>query len=88
MTTTRRNFLNTLTKGAAAASITPIIGNAFELAPESNVTPVITQPAASFQPSAKEHYRPPYNIGMGGVALGNGFRETTDMEALQAMEAA
>ena len=88
MATTRRNFLNTLTKGAAAASITPLIGNAFDLAPESSVTPIVTEPAASFEPSAKEHYRPPYKIGMGGVALGNGFKEASDMESLQAMEAA
>ena len=88
MATTRRNFLNTLTKGAAAASITPLIGNGFDLAPESSVTPIVTESAASFEPSAKEHYRPPYKIGMGGVALGNGFKEASDMESLQAMEAA
>ncbi|KGO88539.1 L-fucose dehydrogenase [Flavobacterium rivuli WB 3.3-2 = DSM 21788] len=87
MATTRRNFINTLTKGAAAASIVPIVGNAFELAPESGITPVVTGSAASFERTTKDHYRPPYNIGMGGVALGNGFKETTDMEALQAMEA-
>ena len=88
MATTRRNFINTLTKGAAAASIVPMVGNAFELAPESTVIPAISVSAATFEPTAKDHYRPPYTIGMGGVALGNGFKETTDTEALQAMEAA
>jgi D-threo-aldose 1-dehydrogenase len=88
MTTTRRNFINTLTKGAAAASIVPIVGNAFGLAPESGVTPIVSPSAGSSETTTKEHYRPLYNIGMGGVALGNGFKETSDMEALQAMEAA
>lgn len=90
MATTRRNFLNTLTKGAAAAGLAPLVGNAFDassLAPESGVTPIITESAGSFEPAAT-HYRPPYNIGMGGVALGNGFKEANDMESLQAMEAA
>jgi len=91
MATTRRNFINTLTKGAAAASIAPIIGTTFDaaaMAPEISANSMVPQTAGSFQASAKEHYRPPYNIGMGGVALGNGFRETGDLEALQAMEAA
>lgn len=90
MATTRRNFLNTLTKGAAAAGLAPLVGNAFDassLAPESGVTPIITESAGSFEPIAT-HYRPPYNIGMGGVALGNGFKEASDIESLQAMEAA
>ncbi|MXN89802.1 aldo/keto reductase [Flavobacterium sp. Sd200] len=88
MATTRRTFINTLTKGAAAASITPLVGNAFDLAPESNVTPVITQSSGSFEPSVREHYRPPYTIGLGGVALGNGFKENSDTDSLQAMQAA
>jgi D-threo-aldose 1-dehydrogenase len=91
MSTTRRNFLNTLTKGAAAVSIAPLVGNAldndFTLSPESGVTPIVTEPAASSDNSAK-HYRPPYKIGMGGVALGNGFKEADDMESLLAMQAA
>ncbi|KGO92554.1 aldo/keto reductase [Flavobacterium subsaxonicum] len=91
MSTTRRNFLNTLTKGAAAASIAPLVGNVldndFTLSPESGVTPIVTEPAASSDYSA-EHYRPPYKIGMGGVALGNGFKEADDLESLQAMQAA
>jgi len=90
MATTRRNFLNTLTKGAAAASLAPLVGNAFatsSLSPESGITPIITESAGSFEPTAT-HYRPPYNIGMGGVALGNGFKEADYMESLQAMEAA
>lgn len=88
MATTRRNFINTLTKGAAAASIIPMAGNAFDLAPESAVIPVVTESSGSFEPAAAGHYRPPYNIGMGGVALGNGFKEANDLESLQAMQAA
>lgn len=91
MAATRRTFINTLTKGAAAASIAPLLGNALDnnmaLSPESGVTPIVTESAASSD-SIAEHYRPPYKIGMGGVQLGNGFKETSDMEALQAMQAA
>ncbi|RYD91859.1 MAG: aldo/keto reductase [Sphingobacteriales bacterium] len=90
MPTTRRDFLNTITKGAAAASLAPLVGTAFDgtdLAPESGVNPIISQPAGSFE-SIQTHYRPPYKIGMGGVAIGNGFKETSDTEALQAMQGA
>jgi D-threo-aldose 1-dehydrogenase len=89
MATTRRTFINTLTKGAAAATLAPL-ANAFDnttLSPESGVTPIITESAGSYEPVAG-HYRPPYKIGMGGVALGNGFKETGDTEALQAMQGA
>ncbi|KOS04691.1 L-fucose dehydrogenase [Flavobacterium akiainvivens] len=88
MSTTRRNFIHTLTKGAAAAAITPVLGSSLDgLAPESSVTPIITESAGSFEPT-KLRYRVPHKIGMGGVALGNGFAETDDTTALQAMQGA
>jgi len=88
MPTSRRDFLNTLTKGAAAATLTPLVGDALDsLAPESAVNPIVTEPAGSSKPVA-DHYRIPYKIGMGGVAVGNAFKETGDAEALQAMQGA
>lgn len=88
MSTTRRDFINTLTKGAAAAAITPVLGSTLDgLSPESAVTPIVSEPAGSFE-STIQRYRVPHKIGMGGVALGNAFAETDDSTALQAMQGA
>jgi len=88
MSTTRRSFLNTAGKGIAVASLSPFLTDAFG-APIKNTTetPPIFNTIVT-DTTSKEHYRPPYKIGMGGVALGNAFKETSDEEALQAMQGA
>lgn len=94
MSTSRRDFLNKAGKGIAAASLAPFISDAFGKPINSTnsenpsiINTVITDPSNSLNTN-QEHYRPPYKIGMGGVALGNAFKETGDTEALQAMQGA
>jgi len=46
-------------------------------------------PAAKAEPKKSgAHYRPPVRFGLGGVAIGNGFRVTPDADAEQALAAA
>lgn len=81
----RRNFLSTGIKLASAASIAPIIpimdvsgknwGNSYK---NENAE----------KPMRWNKFRPSQNFGLGGVAIGNGFRPTTDEQAQEAMEAA
>lgn len=85
----RRNFLATATKGVAAATLAPIItsmdmpANAAGLSPNDN--PLVLPNEKS---SSKDHYRVPFAIGMGGVALGNAFFETGEEQAYETMKAA
>ena len=44
--------------------------------------------AAQTAPKPGQHYRPPIKLGLGGVAIGNGFKVTPDAEADEALEAA
>lgn len=44
--------------------------------------------AAAGGEKASGHYRPPVRFGLGGVAIGNGFRETSDEEADETLQAA
>lgn len=44
--------------------------------------------AAEKKAAGGKHYRPPVKIGMGGVALGNGFAVTPDQQADETMAAA
>ena len=88
MTTSRRDFLNTAGKGLAAVSLSPFVANAFDTATSKNEAPPIILTTVSGSIQNHKHYRPPHKIGMGGVALGNAFKETTDTEALEAMQGA
>jgi D-threo-aldose 1-dehydrogenase len=38
--------------------------------------------------SGKEHYKPPFNFGLGGVSLGNEFEVVTDKDAYATVDAA
>lgn len=85
----RRNFIATASKGMAAATLAPIITsmdmpvNNAGLSPEDN--PLVLPGADT---GKKGKYRVPFNIGLGGVALGNAFFETDEEQAYNTMKAA
>jgi D-threo-aldose 1-dehydrogenase len=85
--TSRRNFLTTASKGIAAVTLAPIITSLDSPLADAGKDNPLVLPGAT--PDAeREHYRPPYKWGMGGVALGNAFMETDEEQAYDAMQAA
>jgi D-threo-aldose 1-dehydrogenase len=72
----RRKFITQSLSLAAATTISPLVASAY-------ITPNTTM-------NLKEKLKVtlPSNYGLGGVAIGNGFRPTTDEQAQKAMEGA
>lgn len=90
MATSRRTFISNVAKGVAIASVPSVFTTVFASENPTIIT-LDGVPATATQTSddtTAQKYRPPYKIGMGGVALGNGFAETGDTEALTAMQGA
>jgi len=75
---TRRDFLSTTVMSAATA---PLLSSAFG-------TSIAPSPQPAYEPTAREHYRLKHRFGLGGVAIGNGFKAATDAQAEEALEAA
>ncbi|HEY5791758.1 MAG TPA: aldo/keto reductase [Chthoniobacterales bacterium] len=86
-TTTRRRFLSTAAMSAAAAAAAPLLSQAAAAGGLSAAAPS-DQGLPTNPPSPTGHYRPPYRFGLGGVAIGNGFRPATDAEAGETLAAA
>lgn len=87
-TITRRNFISAATMSAAAATAAPWLAHA-QAAPSDARSAVSSgQGLPTNTPSTTGHYRPPYRLGLGGVAIGNGFKPTTDAQAEETLEAA
>jgi D-threo-aldose 1-dehydrogenase len=84
---TRRDFMSKGIKAAALAGIAPVVpafagsdaGIASAGKPETN---------QSSKLQAREKFRLNQNFGLGGVAIGNAFRPTTEKQAWEAMEGA
>ncbi|MDQ1088773.1 aldo/keto reductase [Siphonobacter sp. SORGH_AS_1065] len=79
---TRRHFLTNTLKGVALTGTAPLL-TPFWSEP-SKESEIMTED----QKIARKHYRLPYHSGLGGVAIGNGFKPTSDEDAEQALEAA
>ena len=75
---TRRQVLSSALAGAAAAAL----GSRLSAAPSA----VDERPLPKNEPSRR--YRPPPKFGLGGVAIGNAFRPTTNAASEGAMQAA
>ncbi|KGE13468.1 aldo/keto reductase [Sphingobacterium deserti] len=76
----RRKFLTQ----AALASASMALAGALPAGLSANtMNKITTQPPALFK-----RFRPAHKAGFGGVALGNGFQEHSDVACLQTMEAA
>ncbi len=73
--TTRRDFL-------LAATLTGAIATT----PKTSAAEPPAEKAGMKKPG--QRYRPEMNFGLGGVAIGNGFRVTSDEDAEQALAAA
>jgi D-threo-aldose 1-dehydrogenase len=87
--TTRRTFLSAAVMGTAAA-FTPLFaqGQSTSGAAATGAGPSGGRPLPTNERSTSGRYRPPYRFGMGGVAIGNGFKPTTDAQAQETLEAA
>ena len=83
--TTRRQLLSAAAMGAAAAAIAPRFARAQS---GSGASGGPERPLPVNAPSTKGRYRPPFRFGLGGVAIGNAFRPTTDAISEATMEAA
>lgn len=92
MENSRRNFISNIAKGVAVASVPSVFTTVFASEnPAAAASTLDGVPVAETETSGiitAEKYRLPYKIGMGGVALGNGFAETEDFVALLAMQGA
>lgn len=84
--TSRRNFLTTASLGIASAAVTPIFGSALNPEMMNDIPQTVSDESEHM--ISKDHYRPPHKMGMGGVALGNGFKETDEQQAFDTMKAA
>jgi len=74
-------------KGATAAALAPIIP-AFSTMSNNIFKEDKMDSAPNNNASAKDRFRPSQRFGLGGVAIGNAFRPTTDEQAQEAMEGA
>jgi D-threo-aldose 1-dehydrogenase len=74
--TNRRDFLTHTLAGGALLAAGPFIKSSSNLA------------MAAEPQREKKHYQLPHHFGLGGVAIGNAFKPTTDAEALRTLEAA
>jgi D-threo-aldose 1-dehydrogenase len=82
---TRRDFLSSAAKGSAAAVATALLpwtaSAAIALEMDDSMEGAIGE-------DNKEHYKPPFRFGIGGVPLGNEFAVVTDKDAYATIEAA
>lgn len=79
----RRSFIGKSIKAIAAAGMAPMI-------PSLSISVGYFGNKNGFFPDEgnSRPYRPPQPFGLGGVAIGNGFRPTTDEQAQEALEGA
>ncbi len=84
---TRRNFLSTGIKGAAVAAIAPVLP-AFNGSDKFSGGDKIKEHESAEKGPLIKKYQPEQSFGLGGVAIGNAFRPTTDRQAQEAMEGA
>jgi D-threo-aldose 1-dehydrogenase len=82
---TRRDFLSSAAKGSAAAVATALL-------PWTASAAITLEMSDSMEEAIggdnKEHYKPPFRFGIGGVPLGNEFAVVTDEDAYATIEAA
>ncbi|MCD9030386.1 aldo/keto reductase [Luteimonas sp. Y-2-2-4F] len=84
----RRRFLSQAALGTAAIAAAPLFAQ--QAAPGS-VLPTRGEPSRdpSGAPQARGgRYRPPFRLGLGGVAIGNGFAPSTDAQSQETLDAA
>ncbi|MDY0980894.1 MULTISPECIES: aldo/keto reductase [Stenotrophomonas] len=87
----RRHFLSAAAAGTAALASSPLLAQSGAAAPGS-VLPTrgrsAAQPLATHAAAKGERFRPRTRLGLGGVAIGNGFAPATDAQSEQTLAAA
>jgi D-threo-aldose 1-dehydrogenase len=83
---TRRDFLSVTVKGSAMAMATALLARGASAASTSDMNGNSSPEQAVS--GDKEHYKPPFRFGIGGVPLGNEFAVITDKDAYATIEAA
>jgi D-threo-aldose 1-dehydrogenase len=86
--TTRRNFISGAAMSAAAAAAAPRLWHAQAAESDAPSVAPLDQELPTNAPSTTGHYRAPYRLGLGGVAVGSAFKPTTDAQAHETLEAA
>ncbi|MCD7098469.1 aldo/keto reductase [Stenotrophomonas sp. MMGLT7] len=85
----RRRFLSAAAIGGAALAAGPLLAQSTVpgslLPTRGSVRP---GPLPGNAPRAGGRFRPPTRLGLGGVAIGNGFAPSTDLQSEQTLEAA
>lgn len=81
---TRRHFMDSIAIGAAAAAFSSILPTSSHAAAGGAVPSRATGPATAPVPKFKLEHQ----LGLGGVAIGNGFKPTSDEDAQATLEAA
>jgi D-threo-aldose 1-dehydrogenase len=84
---TRRDFLRCTVKGSAAAVATAFLPRTASAANASDMNGSNSMEQTTSREN-KEHYKPPFRFGIGGVPLGNEFAVVTDKDAYATIEAA
>ena len=84
---TRRDFLSCTVKGSAAAVATAFLPRTASAANASDMNGSNSMEQTTSREN-KEHYKPPFRFGIGGVPLGNEFAVVTDKDAYATIEAA
>src|SRR5690554_2665327 len=84
---TRRDFISTSLKAATLTGLAPVIPSV-----SADVSNALTEGGLTSQAMARSplsrRFKPKQSFGLGGVAIGNAFRPTTDEQAPEAMQAA
>ena len=84
---TRRGFLSCAVKGTVAAVATVLLPRTASAANASDMNGSNSM-EQTISSDNKEHYKPPFRFGIGGVPLGNEFAVVTDKDAYATIEAA
>lgn len=84
---TRRDFISTGLKAATITGLAPVIP-AVSMTTFSMTEEDSKKPKTMNHPVSQDRFKPMQSFGLGGVAIGNAFRPTTDGQARQAMQAA
>jgi D-threo-aldose 1-dehydrogenase len=86
--TSRRDFLNLAMTGSALTAAAALIPDGASAGGNAGTGGATGGPQGAATAITKDHYRPPFTFGMGGVPLGNEFSVVTDQDANAIFEAA
>jgi D-threo-aldose 1-dehydrogenase len=79
--TSRRDFLNLAMTGSALTAAAALIPDGASAGGNAGTGGATGGPQGGAAAITKDHYRPPFKFGMGGVPLGNEFSVVTDDDA-------